>query len=1100
MSSSPRKHRNSSDSLAIFDNRCQKVADYLRKNIGPESNLSIVSAYFTIYGYGAIKDNLDQSKHTRFLFGEPSAVKSLDPNMDEGMAFLLNEEGGMELKNSLSQKSLAQECNNWIQDKVDVKTIKDSSLLHGKLYHIANSERTAALMGSSNMTHNGLGCGVKPNVELNMDIRNEHDRADLLEWFNNLWNDESLTRDAKKDVLAALQQLCEHYSPEFVYYKTLYHVLHDRLNREISSDELIRGVKLKETKIWSKLYEFQKHGATSAINRLLRHNGCIIADSVGLGKTWTALAVIKYFESLNDKVLVLCPNRLKDNWLQYTSYTNVRHNKFNADRFQYTVLAHTDLSRIKGKSGIIDLANFNWSNFQLIVIDESHNFRNEGHDKRDKDGNFIKYSRYNRLLNEVLKEGVPTKVLMLSATPVNTSLIDLRNQVYLMSEKREDAFKDQLGINNLKEVFTKAQKEFQTWEKNRSESQQVGKDELLEKLGPDFLSLLDAVTLARSRRHIVKYYPDVTKKIGGFPSRSDPDNKFPETDNREELSYEDINRRIGALRLALYMPSQYLIANLGSRLNKLGFNEDHDRFKSPFTSMLRVNLLKRLESSVHSLSLTLKRMSDKLSDMEDDIESWKASKTAIMIEEQVEIDDDDDDLISNDVNQYRFDEIDVELWQQHLKEDKKAIDELYQEVKKVNADRDQKLACLKSELRCKIKNPNRDKDGKENRKALIFTTFSDTAQYLYENLSSWVQEEFNLNIALVTGGRGNKSSIGKSNINEILSLFAPRAQQNQPNCDNEIDIIVATDCLSEGQNLQDCDLVINYDIHWNPIRLMQRFGRIDRLGSRNNSIRMINFWPTKDLDLYLNLQNRVEARMALADATATGFDDPLSKQKKTEAVRQELIFRDRQLKQIQNEVLDIENLDDSVGLNDLTLDDFVADLLSFIELNKVKLENTPMGIYSIFDLNKFEKSTGRNPSLQPGVIFCLKRNSKSSKRTPNRLWPYFLVYVQENGEVKLTFLQSQRCLSLLRDIVNRQPDVIDDLEVAFALKTKNGRKMEKYEEMLYAALDSIQNEFRSAEIQELFKNPNAILTDKINDSLSSNEFTLVTWFILNGNN
>ena len=954
---------------AIVDNRKRRVGDFLLDSIKPGSHLSIVSAYFTIYAYEALRDVVEKAGRIRFLYGEPTVTGTPDPGGDGSKSFRLNEDGGMKLQQALAQKPLAQACAAWIRQQVKIRTISRTNFLHGKLYHVTQETESTALTGSSNFTLRGLGFGTAPNVELNLELRNDEDRAALLGWFDDLWNDESLTRDAKADVLAALDRLGRPYAPEFVYYKTLFHVFEAWLERHVERDGLFYDIHLHDTEIWKALYAFQRDGATSAINRLLRHNGCIIADSVGLGKTWTALAVIKFFELRNERVLVLCPKRLEDNWARYTAWASSRNNPFEKDRLNYAVRAHTDLSRYEGRAGAVDLAQFNWGAFDLIVIDESHNFRNEGRDRRDDAGNLIRRSRYNRLLEEALKGGVQTKVLMLSATPVNTSLRDLRNQVYLMTEKRQDAFREVLGIGNIQSMFGVAQREFQQWERARLTSRDPDKAALLERLGADFLALLDAVSFARSREHVRRYYPEVTATIGGFPRRARPQNLHPPSDTQGELSYDDLHRRIGDFQLAVYMPSQYLrdTSGLDEEKATLRFDQrDRERF---LIGMMRVNLLKRLESSVHAFALTMGRILDKMDNLDNLIEEWRKRGKTEEIDARPDEDEEDDEFAIGKGRRYRLDELDVDQWQRNLREDRQIFDELYRQAKLVTVDRDEKLAVLKRELQRKVEEAPLDKDGYANRKALVFTTFADTARYLYSHLEEWARNELGVHIALVTGGDGNRSTTGTSRFIDILERFAPRAQQAGSQ-DCEIDIVIATDCLSEGQNLQDCDLVVNYDIHWNPVRLMQRFGRIDRLGSRNRQVAMTNFWPTENLDCYLDLKNRVEARMALADAAATGLDDPLNrddrtKDEHTEAVQLELTFRDRQLTRMRDEILDIEETDDGVGLNDLTLDDFVADLLHYIQQNREALETAPLGIHAVVDEGQPETKGSATDLVRP---------------------------------------------------------------------------------------------------------------------------------------
>ena len=1085
---------------AVVDNRDRRVGDYLRDSIQAGSALSIVSAYFTIYAYGALREDLEQAGRMRFLYGEPTAVSTPDPDGDEGKSFRLNEAGGIELKQILAQKPLARACADWIRRHVEIRTINRANLLHGKLYHIAREKETAALVGSSNFTLRGLGFGAAPNVELNLDIRNEEDRTALLNWFDDLWRDESLTRDAKADVLTALNRLGRPYSPEFVYYKTLFHVFKDRLDRHVEREGPLHDIHLHDTEIWKALYAFQRDGAVSAINRLLRYGGCIIADSVGLGKTWTALTVIKFFELRNERVLVLCPKRLEDNWVRYTAWAASRNNPFELDRLNYVVRAHTDLSRYEGRVGSIDLAKFNWSAFDLIVIDESHNFRNEGRDRHDDAGNLVRRSRYNRLLEEALKGGVRTKVLMLSATPVNTSLRDLRNQIYLMTEKREDAFRETLGIGNIQSMFGVAQREFQQWETARRAGRRPDKSMLLERLGADFLALLDAISFARSREHVRRYYPEVSAAIGGFPQRAKPQNLHPATDSKGDLSYEDLHRRIGDFGLAVYRPSLYLkdTSSLDEEKAKLRFDQrDRERF---LIGMMRVNLLKRLESSVHAFTLTMGRILDKMDHLDHLIEEWRERGKTEEMDLRPEEDEEDDEFAIGKGRRYRLADLDVDRWQRDMHEDRRIFRELHRRAEQVTFERDEKLSALKRVLRSKADEAPLDKDGRVNRKALVFTTFADTARYLYDHLEVWASHELGIHIALVTGGDGNRSSVGASQFIDLLARFAPRAQQATSE-DEEIDIVIATDCLSEGQNLQDCDLVVNYDIHWNPVRLMQRFGRIDRLGSRNYQVAMTNFWPTADLDCYLNLKNRVEARMALADAAASGLDDPLNldsstEDKQREGAQLELAFRDRQLTRMRDEILDIEETDDTIGLNDLTLDDFIADLLRYIQQNRAALEAAPLGLHAIVDDSSRTGSDRLPNPVRPGAIFCLRRNGDLAARTPNRLWPYFLAYVRDDGTVRYTFRQARQSLALFQALAAGRPEAVAALEDAFDQQTRQGQCMKKHDAMLEAALRSIGRTFRDAELDALGRDRGAVLTEKPVRTAPSDEFTLVTWLVI----
>ncbi len=1099
----------------IVDNRSRRVGDFLRGQLQrePGARLSIVSAYFTIYAYEALRDALESAGRVRFLYGDPQGIGDPDPAAETGKAFRIAEDGGIDLKQALAQKPLARDCAAWIRKQVDIRTVRKANFLHGKLYHAARRADDAALAGSSNFTKRGLGFGAAPNIELNLEIRGAQDRAALLRWFESIWNDNDLVRPAKEEVLKALDRLSEPYSPEFVYYKTLFHVFEEKLAAHEARDGLLEGVHLHETEIWKQLYEFQRDGASAAINRLLRFNGCIVADSVGLGKTWTALAVIKFFELRNERVLVLCPKRLEDNWLRYTTLANQRNNPFEKDRLGYTVLAHTDLSRYKGKTGSIDLAKFNWGAFNLVVIDESHNFRNEGRDREDEQGN-VRLSRYNRLLEEVLKAGARTKVLMLSATPVNTSLRDLRNQIYLMTEKSNDAFRE-MGIGDLKALFGAAQREFQQWEAMRRAAGKADKNQLIEKLGADFLTLLDAVTIARSRDHVTRFYPQVTERIGGFPERVKPVNLHPPTDSKGAISYEDMHRRIGEFRMAVYMPSQYLQDTSALEAEKEKFGIDQRDREHWLVSMMRVNLLKRLESSVQAFRLTLERMIAKMDKTALRIETWrKKDRRSVEIEglsaeDEAALGEEDEEFAVGKGRSYRLDALDTDRWLRDLREDRKNFQAMLDQAQQVTPERDVKLAELKKILAEKIENPAEDKDGRPNRKALVFTAFADTAAYLYEHVEQWARRKLGVHAALVTGGNGNRSSLDPAGFDDIIRNFAPKAQQRSE-AGEEIDILIATDCLSEGQNLQDCDWAANYDIHWNPVRLLQRFGRIDRIGSRNRRVSMTNFWPTANLDCYLDLKNRVEARMALADAAATGRDDPLSgaetKDERKQAAQLELDFRGEQLQRLLDGSLDIDDADGGVSMSDLTLDDFIADLLQYLQQNRAKLERAPTGIQAVAPAPAEKPAVRGGASAQParpGVIFCLKQKPKSpgqrpkpSERTPNLLHPYFLAYVQDDGSVRYAFPHAGRILSLFQNLAAGQKKPLQELEDAFADETENGRSMKKYEALLDAALRSITNVFARTERRQISRMRGIRIGKSSEKPGETAAFELITWLVI----
>ena len=924
---------------------------------------------------------------------------------------------------------------------------------------------------------------------------NDRDRRDLKAWFDEIWDDDKLVEDVKEQVLAKLGQIGKDHAPERIYYKTLYELFRDEIETRKKNDQTLEDTHLYDTKIWETLYEFQKEGVKSVIARLLRHNGCILADSVGLGKTYTALAVIKFFELRNERVLVLCPKKLHDNWALYPAYNSQDTNPFLNDKFGYTLLSHTDLSRYTGESGSINLENFNWRNFDMIVIDESHNFRNDTKPGEDKDGNF-RHSRYSRLLEEVIKEGTKTKVLMLSATPVNTSLIDLRNQIYLMTEKREDAFRKSLGISNIGSMLRQAQKEFKKWEEDGGENGKRDKAKLLEALGAEFFQLLGGVSIARSRRHIKKFYADEIDRIGDFPTPKKPENCHPPTDLTGELSYKTLADQIGEFALSIYRPSSYVISEkakqrLADEKQKFRFNQaDRERF---LIGMMQTNFLKRLESSAHSLSETLERTVTKIDDLLKKIARYEQNQQIPDAQADAHPDDDEDDedfFVNRARNPYHLRELDCTRWKKDLVKDKETLTAALDRVKAITPERDGKLKAIKAHIQGKAQNPTTDKDGKTNRKLLIFTTFKDTAVYLYDKLSD-LAAELNLNMAMVSGN-GTQTINGQNNFNIILNNFAPKARTKKDSVVDEIDLLIATDCISEGQNLQDCDTVLNYDIHWNPVRIIQRFGRIDRIGSRNLTVKMINYWPTEDMEVYLRLQSRVESRMALADAAASGDDDPLN-ELTYEQAQMELNFRDAQLKQLRENVPDLDDFSDSVVMSDFTLDYFFAQLLKYLERNRAELEATPKGAYGLTD--------NRDNPTETGVIFFLRQlntTTDKEKKTPSPVYPYYTVYIRKNGDIRYGCANTKQVLDLFEASAVGKSDPLTELCLQFDQETQHGKNMGDYNKLLNAVIAHITRSHQKTQSKNLgrggtrgFKLPVASAAPR-----DSGDFELVTWLII----
>ncbi|RKU05765.1 ATP-dependent helicase [Candidatus Poribacteria bacterium] len=1076
------------------------VGDFLKANIENGSSLSVVSAYFTIHAFEALKAYLWKIDGLRFLFGEPDFIKNLDSRDTDPKVFKIEDEG-LQLNKPLQQRPIAQECADWIEKKVEIKSTRQSNLLHGKMYHIVNNGVEKAVMGSSNFTVQGLGLSQSNNnIELNLEVEDSQDRRDLKAWFDDVWNDDERVEDVKKKVIARLEKLGDDQAPEFIYYKTLYELFRDDLEARMNNEQKLEDTHLYDTKIWDKLYDFQKDGVKSVIARLLRHNGCILADSVGLGKTYTALAVIKFFELRNDRVLVLCPKKLRENWALYPVYYSQRNNPFEDDKFGYSLLSHTDLSRYTGDADGTDLAGFNWSNFDLVVIDESHNFRNDTKPKRDDAGNITHHSRYTRLLEEVIKEGAQTKVLMLSATPVNTSLIDLRNQIYLMTEKREDAFQKSLGISNIRALLGQAQREFKAWEDDKDSGRD--KSKLLAKLGADFFQLLGGVSIARSRRHIENFYADEIGRIGEFPEQLKPENHHPLTDLTGALSYKYLADQIEKFSLSVYTPSSYVISKaaiqrLAKEKQDFRFNQlDREKF---LIGMMQTNFLKRLESSAHSLTETLERTIGKIDALLEKIARYEQNQQTpqagaeILLDDDILPEDDEDDeefLVNRARHPYHLRELDCARWKKDLIKDRETLTEAWKSVKGITPERDGKLRAIREHIRDKAQNPLTDKDGEINRKLLVFTTFKDTAEYLYENLSD-LAAELSLKVAMVSGDVTRTQS-RPNNFNAILTNFAPRARGRAEEGGDEIDLLIATDCISEGQNLQDCDTVLNYDIHWNPVRIIQRFGRIDRIGSRNKSVRMINYWPTEDMEVYLRLQSRVEARMALADAAATGTDDPLN-ESAYEQAQMELNFRNQQLKQLREEVLDFDDLSDGVVLSDFTLDYFFTQLLRYLEKNKKELEATPNGVYAV--------THDENRPMEKGVIFFLRQRNASTdiqRKTASPLHPFYAVYIRNTGDIRYGCANTRQVLDLFESAAVGKIDSLQDLCIQFDTETKNGENMGLYNGLLKAVIDHISRAHTTTQTNNmgLSGTRDFELPLKSETPRDTGDFELVTWLVI----
>ena len=1053
--------------MELINNTTKTLKNDLSSQIKKGSKLSIAAACFSIYAFQALKDQLMEIDELRFIFTSPTFVteKAKKERREFYIPRLARErslygtEFEIKLRNELTQKAIARECADWIRQKVTFKSNVSENTIQGQI--VVDEVGYTPI---NNFTTVELGC-EKGNVISTTIVKDESLAKSLLADFNEIWNDRKVLQVVTDEVIDNITAAYNENSPDFIYFVTLYHIFNEFLE-DISEDVLPNeATGFKESKIWGMLYNFQKDAALAIINKLEKYNGCILADSVGLGKTFTALAVIKYYENRNKSVLVLCPKKLTNNWNTYKD--NYVNNPIASDRLRYDVLYHTDLNRTHGTSNGLDLGRLNWGNYDLVVIDESHNFRNGGKIVENPDEN-AKENRYIKLLKKVIRAGVKTKVLMLSATPVNNRFNDLKNQLALAYEGHTDYIDEKLNTNrSIDEIFKNAQRAFNTWSKWDSCDRTT--ENLLKMLDFDFFEVLDSVTIARSRKHIQKYYD--MADIGTFPKRLKPISLRPHlTDLKEAISYNEIFEQLMLLMLTIYTPTQYI---LPSRMEKYAELYGDNKVNVGFTQANReqgirrltaINLMKRMESSVYSFNLTLTRIKDLINSTIEAIDRFdKHSGKILELTDISSVDEfDAEDQNTEDLFSFgrkvkiNLSDMDYVSWRDSLKKDAEVLELLTFMVGDITPKYDLKLQELLHVIHKKITYPINE----GNKKLIIFTAFADTAHYLYDHVSRYVKEKFGLYTAMVSGsveGRTNCPKL-KGDLNTVLTCFSPISKDKEllmPGDKTEIDVLIATDCISEGQNLQDSDYLINYDIHWNPVRIIQRFGRIDRIGSRNKVIQLVNFWPDVTLDDYINLKAKVETRMKIVDMTATGDDNLLSDEEKTD-----LEYRKAQLKRLQDEVVDIEDMTTGISIMDLGLNEFRLDLLDYIK-HHPDIDKTPFGLHSVVPASE---------DTPAGVVYVLKNRSNSVNiDNQNRLHPFYMVYIGNDGEVICDHLSPKQMLDKMRFLCKGKTEPIPAVYKPFNKETDDGRRMGEISDLLNEAINSIIHIKEENDIDSLFK-------------------------------
>ena len=1048
--------------MQIINNIQTTIKGDLQTVIHKGSKLSIAAACFSIYAYQELKKQMEGIDELRFIFTSPTFVTEKTPKAQREFYIprifrersLYGTEFEVKLRNELTQKAIAKECADWIRRKVTFKSNVTQEQMMGFM-----TVDESSYMPINGFTTVDLGCERGNNAYYSVQKTESYENGKyFIDLFEQLWNDKKRLQDVTDIVIESITAAYRENAPEYIYFFALYNIFNEFLD-DISEDELPNeATGFKESKVWGMLYDFQRDAVLAIINKLEKFNGCILADSVGLGKTFTALAVIKYYENRNKSVLVLCPKKLSENWNTYKG--NYINNPIAEDRLRYDVLYHTDLSREHGQSNGIDLERLNWGNYDLVVIDESHNFRNGG----EVSGEAAKENRYLKLLNKVVRAGVRTKVLMLSATPVNNKFIDLKNQLALAYEGDAAQINKKLATTKgIDEIFRQAQKAFNRWVKLSVEERTT--EALLQTLDFDFFELLDSVTIARSRKHIEMYYN--TADVGKFPKRLPPISLRPcLTDLNDAVNYNDIYTLLMSLNLSIYTPSNYIMP---SRLEKYldvthhqGTSLTQQGREEGIRRLMSINLLKRLESSVYSFRLTIDRIKKLIEDTMKTIEDYQAGNCILKLAEISDSDDFDYDDQNTDFfsvgKKVKIDLADMDYvsWKRELEKDAENLGMLSLMVEDITPEHDTKLQTLFNLIQKKIEHPINP----GNRKLIIFTAFSDTADYLYANVSKFAKEKFRLETAEITGTVDGKTTIPKlrADLNTVLTCFSPISKGKSvlmPNSSDELDILIATDCISEGQNLQDCDYLINYDIHWNPVRIIQRFGRIDRIGSKNERIQLVNFWPDMDLDEYINLKARVETRMKITVMTSTGDDDLINAEENGD-----LEYRRAQLKRLQEEVVDLEDMTSGISIMDLGLNEFRLDLLEYMKHHD-DLDTAPKGLHTV---------VGKTADSPAGVIFVLRNiNDSVNIDNRNRIHPFYMVYISEEGEIVCDYLNPKKLLDTMRLLCRGKSEPIMALCRKFNEETDDGRNMGEVSELLSEAINSIMDAKEESDIDSLFK-------------------------------
>ena len=1076
-----------------IDNRSIRLGDELKKEIKPGSKVKIAAATFSMFAFQQLKEELETIVELKFIFTNPTFVTDETrvgyreytiPKKEREQSIF----GGryeLKLMNELTQKAIARECAEWIRKKARFKSINIETDEMPNGMRIETDDDTVAVDRLKNFDRKELGYDSSL-FKTTRNIYHAPLSLSYLDEFDSLWQNDEYFRDVTEEFLETLNLAHKEHSPEFLYYVMLYNLFSEFL--EDINDDCIPNeqVGYKNTKLWNLLYDFQQDAVKSIISKLEKYNGCILADSVGLGKTFTALAVMTYYAYRGKRILVLCPKKLENNWNMY------RHDYVNNPIYDrhliYDVLYHTDLSRDKGTSNGIDLVLNKWENYDLVVIDESHNFRNGGSSESDQAEG--RENRYSRLMNRIIKSGVPTKVLMLSATPVNNRFNDLKNQIALAYEGDVEQIDGKLDTqSSINDVFRNAQVAYNKWADLPAEERTT--DKLLSTLDFDFFKVLDSVTIARSRKHIREFYD--RKVIGDFPERLKPRNFEPDlTVSDLDVTYKKLYQLLDQLQLTIYQPSLYIypskrekyeITLAGNKANLTQLGRE-----SGMKKLMMINLLKRLESSVAAFRYTL---IDVVKSYVDDtlkaISTYEQtgldalSGVPVLNEDDFDIEDSNLDVFIGKKNRIALKDMDYRSWKLELEKDQSILLELEKLIDQITPAEDKKLRTLYRLIDEKMTHPINE----GNKKIIIFSAFATTTNYLYKHISQYVLETYGLHTAQISGTKGFETTLKTKHrdLNSLLTYFSPQSKDRNllfPDDQREIDILIATDVISEGQNLQDADMMVNYDIHWNPVRIIQRFGRVDRIGSKNKFIQLVNFWPNIELDEYIDLKSRVESRMKISVLTSTADDNVLSSEE-----IEDNNYRKKQLERLRNEVVDLEEMSEGISIMDLGLEDYRMDLLKYLESHP-ELEKVPKGLQAILSVDKEEAE---------GAIFVLKNKDELRGRNQkNQLYPYYILYVNSEGDLVVSPEESKKILDLLGSLCRGKTQPLQALVNHYNRKTKDGKEMSGYSKLLQQAIEQLMEQDQLSTMDALFNFGSVNLMNTRIEGMD--DFELICFFAL----